>query len=46
MAALTVIHFHTLTVRDDIRPKMVHRAFLAIDEYRQHMSPDIPGAED
>jgi hypothetical protein len=22
------IHFHTLTVRDGIRPKMVHRAFL------------------
>ena len=46
VVAMVFIHFHTLTVRDGIRPKMVHRAFLAIDEYRQHMSPDIPGAED
>ncbi len=46
MVAMVFIHFHTLTARDGIPPDMAHRAFLAIDEYRRHMSPDIPGAED
>jgi hypothetical protein len=32
-------------VRDGIPVEMAHRAFLAIDEYREHISPDILGAE-
>lgn len=46
VVAMVFIHFHTLTVRDGIPPDMAHRAFLAMDEYRRHMSPDIPGADD
>jgi hypothetical protein len=43
--ATLFINFHTLTVRDGIPVEMAHRAFLAIDEYREHISPDILGAE-
>jgi hypothetical protein len=39
------VDFHTLTVRDGIAPQKAHEAFLAIDEYRQLISPDIAGAE-
>jgi hypothetical protein len=38
------ILFNTLTVRDGIDVKRAHEAFLAIDEYRQTISPDAPGA--
>jgi hypothetical protein len=40
------ILFNTVTVRDGIDVKRAHEAFLAIDEYRQTISPDAPGAED
>lgn len=38
------IEFHTLVVRDGIDPQAAHEAFLAIDEYRKSISPDIEGA--
>jgi hypothetical protein len=40
------IEFHTLVVRDGIDPQVAHAAFLAIDEYAEAISPDIPGARD
>lgn len=39
-----MVNFHTLVVRDGINPQVAHQAFLAIDEYRAMISPDIPGA--
>jgi hypothetical protein len=36
---MVFINFHTLTLRDGIPVEMAHRAFLAIDEYREHISP-------
>ena len=36
--------FNTLTVRDGMDPEITHRAFLAISEYRQAISPDQFGA--
>ena len=39
------IDFQTLVVRDGIAPQAVHRAFLAIDEYRYRIAPDTEGAE-
>lgn len=44
--ALTFIAFHTCVVADGIDPQKAHDAFLAIDEYRQRISPDIRGAEE
>ena len=44
--AMLFIDFHTLTVRDGIDPQVAHKAFLAIDEYRARISPDIPGADE
>ena len=38
------ILFNTLTVRDGIDVGAAHRAFLGIDEYRETISPDAPGA--
>ncbi|MEX1180588.1 MAG: hypothetical protein WEB63_07240 [Cucumibacter sp.] len=38
------IEFHTLVVRDGISLDEAHGAFLAIDEYRAMIAPDIPGA--
>lgn len=43
--AQVFIDFHTIVVRDGIDPQVAHQAFLAIDEYRRAISPDIPGAE-
>jgi len=40
------IEFHTLVVRDGVQPEIAHKAFLAIDEYRNAIAPDIQGAED
>lgn len=41
------ILFITMTVRDGLDPRVVHRALLQIDEYRQRMvSPDTYGATD
>lgn len=37
--------FNTIVVRDGVAPDKAHKAFLAIDEYRQTISPDTPGAE-
>jgi hypothetical protein len=39
------IDFQTIVVRDGIEPQAVHRAFLAIDEYRFRIAPDTEGAE-
>jgi hypothetical protein len=38
--------FNTLVVRDRIDPLAAHKAFLAIDEYRQTISRDQAGAEE
>jgi hypothetical protein len=38
------IDFHTVVVRDGIDPQVAHAEFLKIDEYAEHMSPDIRGA--
>lgn len=43
-ALLMFIEFHTLVVRDGISLDEAHGAFLAIDEYRAMIAPDIPGA--
>jgi hypothetical protein len=43
--ALLFIHFNTIVVRDRVPAEAAHRAFLAIDEYRRHISPDMAGAE-
>jgi hypothetical protein len=40
------ILFNTVTVRDGIDVQAAHRAFLAIDEYRKTISPDIEGADE
>jgi hypothetical protein len=42
--ARTFIEFHTLVMRDGIDPRTAHEAFLVIDEYAMHISPDISGA--
>jgi hypothetical protein len=38
--------FNTLVVRDRIDPLAAHKAFLAIDEYRQTISRNQAGAEE
>jgi hypothetical protein len=38
------ILFNTITVRDGIAPMDAHNAFLQIDEYRDLISADTPGA--
>jgi hypothetical protein len=45
LKALVLAAFHTLVVRDGMHPQAVHQAFLAIDEYREVISPDIGGAD-
>lgn len=42
--AMVFINFHTIVVRDGVDPQVAHEAFLVIDEYRERISPDIPGA--
>lgn len=39
------IDFQTIVVRDGLDPQAVHKAFLAIDEYRFRIAPDTEGAE-
>ena len=39
------IEFNTIDVRYKIPVEAAHREFLKIDEYRQRISPDTPGAE-
>lgn len=43
--AMLFIEFHTIVVRDGIDPQVAHAAFLAIDEYRERIAPDVPGAD-
>lgn len=43
--AMLFIHFNTIVVRDGVPVAKAHEAFLAIDEYRASISPDIPGAD-
>ena len=43
--AMLFIDFHGLVVGDRMDPQVVHQAFLAIDEYRARIAPDIPGAD-
>jgi hypothetical protein len=38
------IEFHSIVVRDRVPVEAAHRAFLAIDEYRERIAPDISGA--
>lgn len=38
------ILFNTIVVRDGGDPMETHKAFLKIDEYREAISPDAPGA--
>ena len=45
MAFFIMVAFNTCVVRDRINVDAAHKAFLKIDEYRQRISPDIPGAE-
>jgi hypothetical protein len=40
------VTFNTITVRDGVDVQVAHQAFLAIDEYQQHISPDMEGADD
>jgi len=42
--AMVFVHFHTIVTRDGIDPRIAHKAFLEIEEYRERMSPDIRGA--
>lgn len=44
-ATEVMMDFNTLVVRDGLDPMAVHDAFLVIDEYRFHISPNCPGAE-
>ena len=37
--------FHYLVLHENIPLEKAHTAFLAIDEYRQNIERDIPGAE-
>jgi hypothetical protein len=39
------IEFNKIVVRDQVPVAAAHAAFMAIDEYRERISPDIPGAE-
>jgi hypothetical protein len=39
------ILFNSIVVRDRVPVEDAHRAFLKIDEYRQHISHDIPEAD-
>jgi hypothetical protein len=45
-ALKTFIDFATMVVRDGIDPQVAHVAFLSIDEYAQHIAPDIYGARE
>jgi hypothetical protein len=38
------IDFNTVVVRDGVPVEAAHREFLKIDEYRDYISPDTPGA--
>jgi hypothetical protein len=42
---LMFIDFHTCVVRDGIDPRLAHREFLKVGEYRRRISSDIDGAD-
>jgi hypothetical protein len=37
------VMFAILVIRDRVPAETVHRAFLAVDEYREALPPDVPG---
>lgn len=43
--ALLFILFNTMIIRDGIDPAEAHSALLVIDEYREAIPPDQPGAD-
>lgn len=43
--AMVFIDWQTLVYGYKIDPDVAHEAFLAIDEYRQRIAADLPGAE-
>lgn len=43
-AARVFMLFNKLVIRDKMDPLVVHEAFLAIDEYKDRLSIDTPGA--
>jgi len=44
LLAMLFIEFNAMVVRDGINPQIAHKAFLAIDEYRDAIAPDIEGS--
>jgi hypothetical protein len=44
-ALLVLADFHAMVVRDGINPQTAHKELCKIDEYRQYIAADIPGAE-
>ena len=44
IAVFMFAEFHAIVVRDNVPVQAAHRAFLAIDEYRERIAPDIEGA--
>ena len=44
LALMVMIAFNTLVVRDGIPVDAAHQEFLKIDQYREHISPDMEGA--
>lgn len=43
-ALMVFVDLNTIVVRDGVHPQAAHRAFLMIDQYRDHISPDMDGA--
>lgn len=43
LALMIFITFCQIVVRDSVPPRAAHAAFLEIDEYRERLSPDVPG---
>jgi hypothetical protein len=44
LLAMIFIEFNAMVVRDGIDPQLAHKAFLAIDEYRDAIAPDMEGS--
>lgn len=45
-ALMVFVDFNTLVAGGMIAPDAAHRAFLKIDEYRDHVSLELPGTRD
>jgi len=43
--AFMLVDFYEIITHDGLNPRKVHKAFLAIDEFRWVISPDMEGAE-